>query len=332
MVNIVKILFGVLKRNPGKARLGVVVILFSILIYSIRPTEIITAFKQARPFYLMYAIVLMIPNLLLQLFKWRFILRDLNPKPSLKTTAVSLFGGFFLGASSPGRMGELARGLLIPGHSKIKIASLTIVDKGFSQLMIYLFGLTALGFTLFSFSIPWSVSVIPFIVEVAIIGILFNIHRTEPMLERFFQKFTHSERVDNILAAFDALSVRTILGMFAYSIPFYLTFTFQYYCTICCFSDVSLITAMKTIPLIFFFNSMLPIAIGDFGVKEFFAVHILDRYGIAGGPAFSATITHNVLTFLVPSFIGGIVFTFSHSQKSQEAPASDVHKTLSSEK
>jgi len=332
MVNIAKNLFDVLKRHPVKARLGVVVILFSIQIYNIRPGGIVIALKQARPLYFMYAIVLMIPNLLLQLFKWRFILRDLNPKPSLKTTAVSLFGGFFLGASSPGRIGELARGILIPGHSKIKIASLTLVDKGFSQLIVYLFGLTALGFAFFSFSMPWSLSIIPFVIEVVIIGILFNIHRAEPILEKFFHKLTHSERVDNALAAFDALSVRTVLGMFAYSIPFYLTFTSQYYCTIRCFTDISPITAIRTIPLIFFFNSMLPIAIGDFGVKEFFAVHILNRYGISGGPAFSATLAHNMLTFLVPSFIGGFVFIFHHPEQNQEVPVLDVRKPLSSEK
>ncbi len=328
MFNIAKIFFGFIKRHPMMARLGVIVILFTIIIYNVHPAEIITAFKQARPRFLMYAIFLMIPNLLLQLFKWRFIMRDLNPKPSIKIAAVSLFGGFFLGASSPGRMGELARGFLIPGHSKIKIASLTLVDKGFSQLMIYLFGLTAMGFAFFSFSIPWFISIIPFFVEVIVIGIVFNIHRTEPVLERFLHKFTHSERVNNALAAFDALSLKTVLGMFAYSIPFYLTFTFQYYCIIRCFSSISMITSLKTIPLIFFFNSMLPISIGDFGVKEFFAIHILNRYGISGGPAFSGTLTHNVLTFLVPSLIGGIVFTFSRPQSNQEGPASDVHKSL----
>jgi len=304
--NIVKSLYVVIKRHPGKARLGVVIILFSILIYSIHPAEIMAAFKQARPSYLLYAAVLMIPNLLIQLFKWKFLLKDLNPKPSLKTTAFSLFGGFFLGASTPGRTGELARGLLIPGHSKIKIASLTFVDKGFNQLIILMFGLCILGMV-----IPWPFSIIPFVIEILIIGIMLNIHRTRPYLERFFHRFIKSERVDNVLAAFDALSVRVAFGMIIYSIVFYSIYSFQFYCMIRCFSDFSLVNAMKTIPIIYALNTMFPVGIGDFGVKEMAAVHVLAPFGIAGGPAFSATLTQNVLTFLVPSLIGGIVFIFS---------------------
>ncbi|MFC1538273.1 lysylphosphatidylglycerol synthase transmembrane domain-containing protein [Candidatus Latescibacterota bacterium] len=304
----------------------VVVVLFSILIYSIRPDEIYMAFKGARPRYLFYAVLLMIPNLLLQFLKWRFILKSLEPRPSLKTTAVSLFGGFFLGASTPGRTGELARGLLITGHSKLKTASLTVVDKGFNQLLILLFGLTAVGFLF-----PWPYSIIPFAVEIAIITIMLNIHRTRPYLERFFHRFTKSESVDNALAAFDMLTWRKSLGLLIFTTLFYATFSFQFYCLIRCFSDFSLLSGIRTIPVIYVINTMFPVAIGDFGVKEMAAVHVLGPFGIAGGPAFSATITQNVITFLVPSLIGGIVFMFSNPLKNQEAPASDDHKILSKE-
>ena len=77
---------------------------------------------------------------------------------------------------------------------------------------------------------------------------------------------------------------------------------------------------------------MFPIAIGDLGIKEFFAVHVLGAFGIAGGPAFSASLTQNVLAFLIPSFIGGIVFAFSHPRRSQEAPASGDRTVPLSEK
>ena len=94
------------------------------------------------------AISLIVPNLLLQLLKWNFLLNHLNPRPSIKTAAYSLFGGFFFGASSPGRMGELARGFMIPEHSNLKIASLTILDKGFNQCMVFFVAFTVLAFTL----------------------------------------------------------------------------------------------------------------------------------------------------------------------------------------
>ena len=263
MVNRVKDIITFIRRHPVKVRIVMVCILFTILIYNVRPGEILAAFRQARPLYLMYALILLIPNLMLQFLKWHYLLKDFNPRPPFTTTVKSVLGGFFLGASTPGRTGELARGLLIPGHSKIKVASLTIVDKGFNQIITYSFGLLSLGYVL-----PWPFLLVPIIVGVFFIAILINIHRTRSPLERFFHRFTKSERVDNILAAFDALSVKKVMGMLAYSIPFYGVYTFQYCCLIRCFTDISIIFAMKTIPLIFMINTMFPIAIGDFGVKE----------------------------------------------------------------
>ncbi|HDY89120.1 MAG TPA: flippase-like domain-containing protein [bacterium] len=342
MFNIIKIFLififflvkNLVKKHPMKIRIAIVIILFTILIYNVSISEIGAAFKQARPWYLFYAIILMIPNLLMQFFKWHFLLvKNLNPRPSFKTAVISVLGGFFLGASTPGRTGELARGFLIPGHSKIKTASLTIVDKGFNQLITYLFGLTAL-----SFVIPWPFSLIPVAVGILIITILLNIHRTRPFIEKLVKKFHRftksevSEKIDNALAAFDALSAGTVLGMLAYSIPFYFIYTFQFYCIIRCYTNLSLILAMKTIPLIYFINIMLPIAIGNFGVKEMASVHVLGPFGIDGGPAFSSSLTQNVITFLVPSIIGGIVFTFYRPRLKQEASSSDDRKVLVSEK
>ncbi len=316
-----------LKRNPIKTRLTIVVVLFSILIYNIKPAEIVTAFKDARPRYLIYAILLMIPSLFLQFLKWRFILLSLKPTPSLKTTAVSLIGGYFLGASTPGRTGEIARGVLVPGHSPLRTASLTVVDKGFNQIMILIFGLTAMGF-MFS----WPFRAIPFLAAIVIITIILNIHKTRPRLERFFHRFTHSETVDNALAAFDSLTWTKAVGMLVITAVFYATFTLQFYFLIRCFSDFSLLNGIRTIPVIYVINTMFPVGIGDFGVKEMAAVQVLGPFGIEGGPAFSATVTQNVVTFILPAVIGGIVFMFANPRKNQEDSPSDDCKNPSQDR
>jgi len=301
-----------IRRHPMKIRLALVCVLFSILFFNVHPLEILEAFSQARPIYLVYALVLLVPNLGIQFLKWHYLIRGLKPKPSFKISVLSVVGGFFLGASTPGRTGELARGLLIPGHSKIKVASLTMVDKGFNLIMVYMAGLVALSLLL-----PGLLALIPVAACCVFSMVLANIHRTKPPLERLFHRFTKSERVDNLLAAFDTLSSDTVTVMIAYSIVFYLVYTFQYFILIRCFTDISLATAIKTIPLVFVINTSLPIAIGDFGVKEMAAVHILGAVGITGGQAFSATLIQNVMVFLLPSFAGGIVFTLyrpSHRQ------------------
>lgn len=319
MRNLFRSLAAFYHKHPGKIRVGLVVVLFAILFSSIHPAEILQAYRDADPSYLFIALLLLVPNLLLQHLKWSFILRVLEPKPSAYQVLKSLFGGFFLAASTPGRTGEMARGIFFPDHSTVRIASLTVVDKGFSQLMVYLFGLVAL-----SLNLPMPYTIIPYLVIVVILFVVFNVHRLRPTLERLLHKVTHSEMVDNALAAFDALSFGTVLGMMLYSIVFYLTFTTQFFFILNCFTDVPVDIGIRAIPLIFLINSALPISIGDFGMKDFAAVQVLGQFGVPGAAVFSSTLTQNVMTFLVPSLLGGIMFSVTkHPTIREAAPSAD---------
>ena len=327
MFNIFKGIFGFIKRHAVAVRLTVVVVLFAILLYNIRPRQIVAAFGQASPLYLLFVIVLMIPNVLLQILKWQYIMSKLSPKPSFKSVTFSVLGGFFLGAASPGRSGELARGFLMPGYSVIKIASLTVVDKGFNQVIVVITGLFSLMLLL-----PWPLSLIPFAGEVFVISVIFNLHRLEPKLERFFHKFTDSERVDSALAAFDALSIKTVSGMIVFSLIFYCIYFIQFYLMILCFVDLPLMTALKTLPVVYLFQLLMPVSFGDFGIKEMVTVKLLAPFGIGGAFAFSATLINNVITFLLPAMVGGIMLGFHRPQPDLVAHSSTGHTVHLSEK
>jgi len=299
-------------------RLIVVFALFSILVYSVKPGDIFEAFLHARPLYLALAILLVIPNMFLQVFRWNFILCTVCPKPSLASVIRSLFGGFFLGAVSPARAGEFARGFLVPGHSRMKIASLTVLEKGLNQSMIYFFGLISLVFLLPSFF-----KVIPILAECMVLIILFNISRLKPHIEKLVLRFTVENTVKNSLAAFDALTVGKTGIMLFISMIFYIIYSIQFYCLFLCFTDLSFQVACKTIPVIYLVNVLLPISIGDLGVKEMASIKLLAPFGIAAGASFSASLTQNVLTFLIPSFIGGIIIATGYLKPHQEAFPSD---------
>lgn len=313
MHSIVNRFLGFLKRHTVILRLAMVVVLFTIILRNVHPLSIVAAFRQADPTFLIYALIFMIPNMLIQIFKWKYILRNLTPHLSFKSIVLSVFGGFFLGAASPARTGELARGLFIPGHSRIKIASLTIVDKGFNQIVIIIFGLFSLGFLL-----PWPLSLIPFISEIFFMYIILNLHRLKPGLERFLNKFTHSERVNNALAAFDALSTKSVLVMFGFSLTFYIIFISQFYILVLCFTPLPIYIAFKTLPVVYLVQLLLPISLGDFGVKEFTTVKLLSLFGISGEFAFSAMFTNNILTFLLPSILGGLMVALYQPLRSIE--------------
>jgi len=291
-----------------------VLVLFVLLFRMVRPGDILAAFHEADPFLLTLAAALMIPNLALQVLKWHFILRVVEPRPPLSATLESVFGGFFLGAASPGRTGEIARGVFFPGHSMLRIASLTLVDKGFNQLTVIVLGLFSLAFLL-----PWPFSLIPVAADVLIIAAVLGIHRLRPFLEKLLHRFVHSETIDNALAAFDALSPGTVVGMLCYSVAFYSVYVLQFYVMTVAFTDLTVIVAVKTLPVMYLINLVLPVSFGGFGVKETAAVYLLGPFGMSGGAVFGAALLNNVLTFLLPSLAGGVVTAlFSPERRSKD--------------
>lgn len=315
------------RRYPLAWRLAVLMVLFGILFSSIRPADIAGAFREARPRYLVIVLLFLVPNLFLQVYKWYFLLGTVSPRPSFRQVSASLFGGFFLGAVSPARTGELARGLFIPGHSPVKLASLTALDKGFNHVTTY----TASFIALF-IALPWPLKLFPLTAQIVLAVLFMRFHRFRPVLERFFSRFSGEKTVGHLLAAFDALSPRTVAGMTALSVLFFLVYTTQFYFIILCFTDLPWTAAVKTIPLIYAINLVMPVTIGDLGVKEMASVQLLGPFGIPGAAAFSASITQNVLTFIVPSLAGGVIlFTRRHAPHPNEAPSSAVRSAPGSE-
>ncbi len=164
-------------------------------------------------------------------------------------------------------------------------------------------------------ALPWPLKFLPLLAELMLLGLVVRFHRFRPAISHFFQRFSKKTTVDNLLAAFDALSKRTVLGMFGLSVCFFIVYTTQYYFIILCFTDLEWLTAVKTIPLIYAINLVMPITIGDLGVKEMASVKLLGPFGIAGGAAVSASLAQNVLTFLIPSLAGGIVLIMSRGAR-----------------
>ena len=318
MYDVLRRIYRFLRKHPAKTRLALVAVLFAVLFSNIHPRDILITIGRADPWYLTIAVILLVPNIAMQLVKWHYILRVINPRPPFRLTLISLFGGFFLAVSTPGRTGELARGFLMPGYSKVRIASLTVVDKGFSQLMVILFGL--LGTSLL---LPFPFSLLPILIIITLLIALFNAHRLRPYIERILKRFAHSEMIDNALAAFDALSFDMVFGMLLFSVVFYLTFTIQLFIILRAFTEVPVGVGVQGVPLIYFANTLMPISIGEFGMKDFAAVQILGRFDIPGAAVLSATFTQTVMTLIIPSIIGGIMFAFTKHPPIREARSLD---------
>ena len=300
------------------------VVLFSVLLYAVRPSEIIAACSRVRFRYLLFTILLVMVKTVIQILRWDYLLGVLSPRPTLKVVVVSMFGGFFLGAMSPSRTGELARGMWIPGHPFLKTLSLTFIEKGLNQFVVLFFGFVTLTVIL-----PWHLKLFSFAGVIVLVAGLILIHRLNHVWKRILSRFFSVATVDNILTALIALSPERIVTALILSVAIYIGYSAHFYCLLLGFSHIPLTIALKTLPLIYLVDQLLPLSYGDFGVKELASVSVLGYYGINGGTALSASFTQNVLSSLLPALIGGIIIMVARFRRGPEVPPSSVRETPS---
>ncbi len=279
---------------------------------------------QVRFKYLLFAILLVMIKNVIQILRWDYLLGVLDPKPPLKDVITSLVGGLFLGSVSPSRTGELARGMWIPGHPLLRTASLTFIEKGLNQFVVLLFGFFTLTIIL-----PWHLKLFPLAGDIALVTGLLLIHRLNHVWKRILSRFFSDKTVEHVLTALTNLSPERIVSAFILSVGVYLAYSAHFYCLLLGFTHIPLTTALKTIPIIYFSDQILPFSYGDFGVKEMVSVSLLGYYGISGASALSAAFMQNVLSLLVPALIGGIIVLVLRFRRGTEVPPSSVRKTPS---
>ena len=260
---IAKGILTVLRRYSTVLRLIIFVALFSLLVYKVRPSEIFAAIKSARPQFLAFALGISVIKVSIQVLRWYYLLGTLDPRPSLKDTVTSLFGGFFLGAVTPSRTGELARGMWMTGYSQIRLFSLTVVEKAGNQAVVLFAGLVTLSYIL-----PWPYRLLPVAGALLLVAVILSVFRWEPFWERQLSRVFSPKTVEQTLTAFIALSPERLLAVLSFSLIVYLCYSLQFYFVLKSVADITIPLALKTIPIIYSADILLPVSFGDFGVKE----------------------------------------------------------------
>ena len=95
-------------RKPWFKLLLSAALLF-VLVRIVEIRSIVDSLLQVKGLYITGALLLLIPNILLQWYKWHFLVRLKHPDAPFIQTISSLLSGMTLGLATPGRSGELGR-------------------------------------------------------------------------------------------------------------------------------------------------------------------------------------------------------------------------------
>lgn len=278
-----------------------------MLIKNLKIANIINTFKHANHVCIAFAFILVIPNIYIQYFKWNFLLKLIKPEATARESLFSLLVGFTFGFITPGRVGEFGRAFFIKDCPWIKVIGIAFMDKFFSLSIVIFAG--AIGII----SLIWSqlhfYVILPLTIFTIIALLVLRYLLTHPDI---FRGFLYSlniilpfrEKIKLLISSFDRFHKKEAVKLLALSILFYLIFLTQYLILTSAFESVSVINGFQAISSTLLVKSMLPISLGDLGIRESAAVFFFSKIGAKSATAFNASILIFMINILIPSLIG----------------------------
>ncbi len=243
---------------------------------------------QLSPTRVGQAACMAVVGLFVQAEKWRVLLVHLIPRATRKEALASLLAGMGLGLFTPGRVGELGRGLFF--SSKIrKIALLTAADRGISMAVTVLFG--SLSFALLEMHY---LSLACFSLLLLSIGTILFIRNGNTVRFRLLER---------IVVVFPLVPQRAWLVSILWAVLFNCIF-FMQFSLLLCGDEEGALRASALAPAIFVVKSLMPISFFDIGIREGAAVWLFTKRGLNPLPAFNAAFGMFVLNVAVPGAVG----------------------------
>lgn len=273
--------------------------------HKIEPENLKTAFLQARAAYIYLALGLVIPNVFAQFLKWRFVLRLVKPAVTNNETLSSLLAGFALGFVTPGRIGEFGRAWFISDCSKAEIVGLTMIDKLFSTLLVLLLGSVGLFTLLRNHSrFGWVWLGLIFLAIFFVLLVCCFSGRLPQLLLKLKKIFPRPEPLERLASGLKNFQPRQAFQLFGLTILFYLIITTQYVLLLEAFESVDWMPAYWAVFSIFIAKTLLPVSLGDLGIRESAAVFFGGMIGLQDSTAFNASILIFLINLAIPGLTG----------------------------
>lgn len=302
-------------RNPVVIfilKLVVTIALLIALFFYINVQEIILSLSQANIALLAVGFVLVLANNGIHFLRWRYLLRLIADDISNADVISSLLVGFTAGFFTPGQIGEVVGRIAShPDLKKSHIVGLTIIDKLYILSATVITGVGALIFFLSAFySSVWSsaYSVVIILLLCSMTMLFLFPERSRSILTLLPERV----RVHKLYSVMDIIENRfknkdgRIILML--STLLYVIIAIQFYVFLNAFESVTLFdSAIGSLSVYFIKAVILPISIGDLGVRESAAVFFFSKFGVSAASAFNASICMFLSNIVVPSAVGALL-------------------------
>lgn len=294
--------------------MGIAGLTLFLVIQKVHFEEILETLQNPyRMEYIVFAGLLLIPNVLLQWYRWHMLLKLINPNVPKMESLSSLLGGMTLAFVTPGRLGEMGRILFLQKGDRLQAFGLLVIDKLYALAPVIIIGVWGIGL-LISYLFDYVIFVVASFVAIAlVISLVLFLFVWHPSWIRalFYQVsllFPIREKFKKILEAIRPFTPSQARFLVVLSFLLYAIYIFQFCLLSMAFQPMVWTTALTAITSTFFVKTLLPISIADLGIREGAAVYFFTRFHVDKASAFNAALLLFLINILVPTMLGFLFF------------------------
>lgn len=277
------------------------------------PEKIAELFSKADKSYIIWALVLLPVNVLMQYVKWRYLVKKIHPETPRTEILGSVFVGISLGFITPGKVGELGKLLYIKDGDRPLLLGASITEKLYDLLPVFVFGIFSIFFLPNLFFTSMSTGTIfGEIFYLIFLVVIFYIALTPAIFKvilSFLNKtlFKSNPTIEKLTSFFFIFEKKDAKKLSLFSFILFLVYTTQLTLLISAFGKIgtfmNYISAWSTI----FIKTLLPVGIGDLGVREGASAFIYDLSGYGKEAAATAAFGLFLINIIIPSIAGALL-------------------------
>ncbi len=285
----------------------VAVLVLFVLIKRIRIEQLSSALVNTNVALICAACLLLLLNIFFQFSKWKLIVHRENPGIRNRRIIYSLFVGMTLGLATPGRLGDFGRTAFVKDADWARLLGLLMIDKMITLTVLYFVGIISLSHFI-SMNMHPFVWLPIFIMAMSLVSAFLLLLLRPALLRNMAARYHHVARkvkaLERFVSGIELATPHFTFKLFLYTVMQTLTYCTQFVLLIFAFQPIAVIEAYLAVFAVMFTKSLLPISLGDLGIRESAAVYFFGQFGVPEAAAFNASLLLFVINILTPSLVG----------------------------
>jgi uncharacterized membrane protein YbhN (UPF0104 family) len=285
------------------SRVVVSAIVLYFVVSTVQWPKILGAYESADSRYIFAAALLLLANIGMRTLKWHIMLKSVKNAPTFKEAFGSVMLGISLGSFTPGEVGEFAgRALHIADAKRSHLVGLALLDK--AQIFIVTSAAGAFGLAYITLSDSLLVAFTAIVIILLSVVSLLRLEILANIGHRLNASFFNKPWLTGILDGFTLLKPLQLSATALCTLAFHAVLVLQMFCLINAFTGITIAHAFIGTSAMMFMKSLLPISLGDLGIREAGSIFFFSIYNVSQAAALNASLLLFAINVFIPSLFG----------------------------